>query len=166
MSQSKKDLEKELEKWRRGRATLEEIRSLPPRLGKSDFAPGIPVVLKLLDHEDEIVRYNAVVSLSFDFQYKPALQGLVKVLAEDPDGDCRDAAADGLAFLFRNSKNCVVLEALGNAALSDSDKDVRSAAYMALLNVNGVSDEEHSRMLRGPRRLVDPAQVNAILKEC
>lgn len=120
-------------------------------------------MLDLLRHEDPIVRYNAVVSLSFDFRYLQASEPILEILAKDTDIDCRDAAADGLKTLFRNTKDGRVLKALGDAALNDPDEDVRSAAYMAFLEVNGVSDEEHVEMLRGPRLPVDSARISKML---
>src|SRR5713101_7536220 len=120
-------LPKVLESWQQGRTSTAEIRSLAADLGNQHFAPGIPVLVQLLDHGDEIVRYNAVNSLAFEFQYKPAADKLIVMLAQDSDEDCRAVAAGALGNLFQNIRDGRVLAALAKADLNDSDEDVRSS---------------------------------------
>ena len=158
-------LQQALETWRQGRASLDEVRALAADLGNKHFSPGIPTLVELLDHEDEIVRYNAVNSLAFEFQHKPAADRLLTMLGEDADEDCRRVAAGALGNLFQNSREGRVLAALAKAALNDPDEDVRRSAYKALLITNGVSREEHLEILRSQTLLVDPARVKAILAE-
>jgi len=165
MEQPDNSLEQALEKWRQGRASLEDVRSLVVDTGNQHFLPGIPALVQLLDHEDEIVRYHAAMSLGFDLHHKPATDRLLAMLAKDSDEDCRDAAAGALKILWQNTKDPRVLNALAEAALNDSDEDVRSSAYEALIIVNGVSREEHLRLVTSPRPQVDPGRVKAILAE-
>lgn len=163
MQQSNDSIERALQGWRGGRASLEEIRALSREIASAHYDPGIPALTQLLNHEDEIVRYNAVVALGFDFGYRPATERLLEMLANDNDVDCRDAAAGSLRMLWENSKNPRVLKALGHAALCDWDDDVRKAAYMALVVVNGLPREEYLQLLTHKRLPVDEREVKAIL---
>lgn len=74
MDQPNDELGHSLEDWRQGRASLDDVRSLAIQLGNQHYSPGIPVLLELLDHKDEIVRNNAVVSsaLTFTSRQPPA----------------------------------------------------------------------------------------------
>jgi hypothetical protein len=55
--------------------------------------------------------------------------------------------------------------ALANAALNDPNKGVRENAYLALLIVNGVSSEEHLRLLKSSSLPVDPERVKSIVEQ-
>jgi HEAT repeat protein len=165
-SEKTENLRQALETWRRGGASVREIQSLAADLGNQHFAPGIPTLIQLLDHEDEIVRYNAVNSLAFEFHYEPVADKLVTMLTLDSDSDCRGAAAGGLGTLCRNSKDRRVLSALGEAALNDTDEYVRSSAYKALQIVNGVSPAEYLELLMNRSLSVEPELVKAILAGC
>jgi HEAT repeat protein len=165
MEQRDDSLEQTLENWRHGRASLDQIRKLAGELGDRPIAAGIPVLVKLLDHEDTIVRYHAAMSLGFDLKHKPATDRLLTMLADDPDADVRDVAAGALKILWQNTKDRRVLSALAEAALNDPDEDVRSSAFEALIIVHGVSKEEHLRMLTGGKLTVDPVRVKAILTQ-
>lgn len=165
MGQPDDKLQQGLEAWRQGRASLDQVRSLAAHIGNQHFAPGIAALVELLDHEDEIVRYHAAMSLGFDLRYRPATDRLIVMLAEDTNEDCRDVAAGALKILWQDTKDRRTLEALAKAALNDPDEDVRRSAYEAFLIVNGVPREEHLRLLTGPRVRVDPARVDAILSE-
>jgi HEAT repeat protein len=158
-----KNLEQALESWQHGRASLEHVRALAADLGNEHYAPGIPALIQLLDHDDEIVRYNAVMSLAFEFHHKPVANRLLAMLADDPDDDCRGIAAGALGSLFQNSRDRRILVALGRAALNDPEEYVRSSAYKSLQIVNGVSREEHLELLRSQSLSVDPAPVEAIV---
>jgi len=158
-----KNLEQALESWQHGRASLEHVRALAADLGNEHYAPGIPALIQLLDHDDEIVRYNAVMSLAFEFHHKPVANRLLAMLADDPDDDCRGIAAGALGSLFQNSRDRRILVALGRAALNDPAEYVRSSAYKSLQIVNGVPREEHLELLRSQSLSVDPARVEAIV---
>jgi HEAT repeat protein len=148
-------LEQALENWQQGRATLEQARALAADLGNEHYAQGIPGLMQLLDHDDEIVRYNAVNSLAFEFHHKPAAEKLLAMLAGDPDDDCRRVAAGGLGSLFQNSRDHRVLTALGHSALNDPEEYVRRSAYKSLQIVNGVSRDQHLELLRDQSLSVD-----------
>jgi HEAT repeat protein len=159
------NLERDLESWRQGCASIDQIRSLAADLGNQHYTAGISALMLLLDHGDEIVRYNAVNSLAFEFHHKPAADRLLAMLADDPDDDSRRVAASALGALFQNSRNHRILAALGNAALNDPEEYVRSSAYKSLRIVNGLSRDEHLEVLRDQSLSVDPARVQAILEE-
>jgi len=156
-------LEQALEGWQHGQASLQEVRALAADLGNEHYSPGVPALMQLLGYGDEIVRYNAAMSLSYEFHHKPAAEALLAMLAGDPDDDCRRVAAGGLGALFQNTRNGRILAALGHAALNDSDEYVRSAAFKSLLIVNGVSRDQHLELLRDQSQSVDPARVQSIL---
>ena len=165
MEHSTGDMKQALENWQQGRSTLDEIRTMASDLGNQHFAPGIPVLIQLLDYDDEIVRYNAVNSLAFEFHHQPVVAKLQTMLTKESDEDNRRIAAAALGTLCLNSKNRSILKALANAALNDLDDDVRRSAYEALITVNGVSREEHLRLLTGGSLPVDQARVQTILTE-
>lgn len=155
-----------LDKWRKGQASVEEVRSLAADLGNQHYDPGVMDALELLTHEDAIVRRNAAMSLAYEYRYKPATEQLLTMLAVDPDNDCREVAAGGLGNLWQNSKDRRVLIALGKAAIEDPDEYTRSTAYEKLLIVNGVSREEHLKLLTRQGNLpVDTVRVNEILRD-
>jgi HEAT repeat protein len=165
MNELDNDLDVALENLRLGRASLDQIIKLSRDIGKQRLERGIPVLLQLLDYDDEIVRYNAAMSLGFNLHYKPATSKLLAMLSGDLDEDVRDVAAGALRSLWPNTRNPQILAALANAALSDPDEDVRKAAYLALLIVNGVSSEEHLRLLRAGPLPVDPERVKSIVEQ-
>src|ERR1039457_3336922 len=68
-----------------------------------------------------------------------------------------------LGALFQNSKDRRILRALGRAALNDPEEYVRSSAYKSLQIVNGISRDEHLRLLRDQSLSVDLARVEAIV---
>jgi HEAT repeat protein len=160
-----KGLGQALESWQQGRASLEEVRALAADVGNEHYTQGIPGLVQLLDHDDEIVRYNAVNSLAFEFHHKPVAEKLLAMLAGDPDDDCRRVAAGGLGALFQNSRDRRILAALGYSALNDPEEYVRSSAYKSLQIVNGVSPDQHLELLRSQSLSVDPARVESILTE-
>lgn len=156
------NLQQALDKWQKGHASLDDIRAMTRELGNQHFEEGIPALSQLLDHEDEIVRYNAAMALGFELRHRPATDKLLVMLAEDADDDVRDVAAGALRTIWQNARDARVIKALGKAALNDTDERVRQAAYKALLIVNGVPKEEHLQLLTGGSLAVDPAKVQAI----
>ena len=154
-----------LELWSSGRASLEDVRALAAEIGNQHWVRGTPVLIELLSHEDPIVRYNAINSLSFELNERLAEQAMLNILSSDQDEDCRRVSAGALGYLFQNSRNRKVLSALANAAMSDFDDDVRGAAYKALLIVSGVSQEEHIELLRKEVVNVDLKRVRSIIGE-
>jgi HEAT repeat protein len=160
-----KNLKQALESWQHGQSSIEQVRALAADLGSEHYAPGVPALIRLLDHDDAIVRYNAVMSLAFEFHHKPVADRLLAMLADDPDDDCRGVAAGALGSLFQNSRDHRILAALGRAALSDPEEYVRSSAYKSLQIVNGVSPDQHLKLLRDQSLSVDPARVESILAE-
>jgi HEAT repeat protein len=160
-----KSLDEALEAWRQRRASLAEVRSLAAAIGNQHYAPGIPALVQLLNHEDEIVRYNAAVSLAFEFHHTPAGEKLLSMLEKDPDEDCRDVGAVAMGTLYESTRDRRIMAALAEAALNDSDEYVRASAYKSLQIVNGVSRDERLEMLRDQSLSVDPARVQAILQQ-
>jgi hypothetical protein len=67
--------------------------------------------------------------------------------------------------MFQKTKDRKVLQAVGNAALEDSDEYVRRSAYKAALIVWGVPPEEHLALLRNETLVVDPDKIKSLLSE-
>ena len=109
-----------LQKWRKGQASLEDVRALSHGIGKQPFEPGIPALVQLLDHEDEVVRYSAAKALGFDLKYKPATDKLVVMLEQDADEDAKDVAAGALKVIWQNTKEPLILKALAKSALTEA----------------------------------------------
>jgi HEAT repeat protein len=165
MEKSDDNLDKRLGAWRRGAASVDEIRQLAADLGKEDYEPGVPGLMALLDHNDRIVRYNAGVSLAFRMHHLLATGRLLRMLVEDSDEDCRSMAAEGIGSMFRGTLDPGILTALGRAALEDPEEYVRDSAYLGLLRVNEISVEEDFLLLNGGREIpVDPENVRTILR--
>jgi len=161
---NEKNLEASLENWRSGAASIEDVRSLAQDLGACLYEPGIPVLIELLDHQDDMVRYDAAASLAMNFVYVPATGRLLTMLASDRDEDCRSMAASCLASLRHDTKDHVVLAALAKASLEDPDEYLRDSAYHALLFVNGLPlEQRHGVFQNRPR--VDSDRVRSILAE-
>ena len=159
------ELDIALKGWSKGILPLDDIRTLAAELGNHHHVRGAPVLVELLSHEDAIVRYNAAMSLGFELRHKPATSRLLEMLSKDADVDARDAAAGALANLGLNSRDPQSLRALGEAALNDQDDGVRRSAYRALIIVNGVTAEQHLKLLQSDRGPVDEARVRHILHE-
>lgn len=164
METNEKALEVSSDNWRKGVASVEDVRSLAQDLGAYLYTPGIPALLELMEHKDEIVRSNAAGSIGSNFVYTPATSRLLKMLANDPDEDCRSMAASSLASLCHDTKDRVVLAALGKAALDDPDEFVRDSAYQSLLFVDGLPQEKRQEVFRNFPH-VDPDRVKAILAQ-
>jgi HEAT repeat protein len=165
MNELDNDLDVALETLQLGRASLDQVMKLSRDIGQRHLERGIPVLLELLDYDDEIVRYNAAMSLGFKLHYKPATSKLLAMLSGDVDEDVRDVAAGALRSLWPNTRSPQILMALANAALNDPNKGVRENAYLALLIVNGVSSEEHLRLLKSSSLPVDPERVKSIVEQ-
>ncbi|HZB87334.1 MAG TPA: HEAT repeat domain-containing protein [Terracidiphilus sp.] len=165
MNDAGNDLKREIEAFRDGRATLDQLRDLAAGIGRQHWLTEAPILVELLQNGDEIVRYNAIMSLGFELKLHVVTDSLIKMVEEDPDGDCRDAAAGALGVMWRSSKDHRIIEQLSKVALEDSDEDVRKAAYFALIVVNGISDEEYLEMLRHKRAEVNWDKVAAIRAE-
>jgi HEAT repeat protein len=165
MSQPNVNLEERIKDWKRGRLSTEEVQSLAADIGNTHTSEGIPELVRMLEHTDEIVRYNAVNSLCFEFHYVPVVGKLLDMLATDSDEDCRRVAAGGLGNLCANTKNRTVMSSLAKAVLGDRDEYVRTSAYKSVLIINGVSRDEHLELLRHEKLSIDLAKMNTILEE-
>ncbi|HKM48805.1 MAG TPA: HEAT repeat domain-containing protein [Terriglobales bacterium] len=163
MGEAEDNLERRLANWKDGKMSLEETADIAREIGKRGLLSGVPLLLKLLQHTDCIVRYNAILSLAFELHQKSATEKLLSIAANDEDDDCRRGAAAGLGHLFQNSRDRRIIAALGNLALNDPDEYVRRSSYKYLLIVNGVSNDEHLSLLRDTSIEVDPEVVEQIL---
>lgn len=159
----KPPLEEVLKKCEEGRCSLDELRTLAAEAGKQRYQAAIPALLQMLDHDDEIVRYHALMSLGFNLKYQPATDKFLLMLVNDKDEDVRSAAAGALAQLWEQTKEHHLIKVLAQAALGDADEGVRKESYRAMLIINGVTNEEHLHLLVQARISVDPERINDIL---
>lgn len=92
-----------------------------------------PALVKLAFHKSRLVRINIALALSSLTGDDEAAKALAQLLHDDPSPHVRSAAADGLARLAAGSPKPAVTAALGTAAKSDPDADVRASAQAALV---------------------------------
>ena len=157
------EIEQDIALWKKGELSTNLLRTLPSRIGRAEYREGISVLLELAFNRDAIVRYNAVMSLGFKLRFRDATDVLIKVLKDDSDIDCRDAAAGALGAMWRNTRDRRVVEKLTQIVLNDKDDDVRKAAYSSLITVDGISDEDYLEMLQNDRQPVNSTRVASIL---
>jgi HEAT repeat protein len=162
MNEYETNLQKEIKIYRGNRATLDQLRDLAANIGDQGCLAEAHILVELLHHPDEIVRYHATISLGFKLKFKDASSSFVKMMEADPDVDCRDAAAGALGVLWRDSRNNFIIEQLSRVALEDTNEDIQKAAYFALIIVNGISDGEYLQMLKHNRPSVDRYLVGGI----
>jgi HEAT repeat protein len=121
------------------------------------------ILYDLLNHEDAIVRYNAINSLGFEFADKACRDKLIKIATGDSDDDCRRVASAALGSIYQNSKDKKIMLALSDVALRDSDEYVRSSAYKAVLIVNGLPKDKQLSLIRSNNLAVDKKRIENIL---
>jgi len=153
----------QLERFQNGKLTLIELRSLTADMGQMNDEKSETILLSLLRNDDPITRYNAVMALAFDRGVQSALPFLTKMLIDDPDEDCRSAAAAALGQLLQNTQDSAAIKSLAFASLHDPDEIVRRSAYKSALIVGGVSTEEHLALLRDESLLVDIGRIQSML---
>lgn len=124
---------------RRGMLDPCEIADAVADFGVEYFVEAKPDVEQLLDHDDPIVRYSAIVALGFDFCTTDRIERLLDILFRDPDRDCRRAAAAAFGCLHRGTNDKRIAGALAVVVRNKNEEDdVRIFAYTALLNVLGI----------------------------
>jgi len=159
------DFSVQIDRLGRGDLPIDEQRSLAADLGRLKDPASEAALISLLGSSDSIVRYNAIIALGFDRGVRSASTIFTSLLENDPDEDCRSASAGALGQMFQKTKDRKVLQAVGNAALEDSDEYVRRSAYKAALIVWGVPPEEHLALLRNETLVVDPDKIKSLLSE-
>ncbi len=145
---------------RRGELSTDEIRSLATKFGEARIAEAIPDLKQLLDYPDDIVRYNSISSLAFEFGICNRLERLREILFDDPDEYVRGTAAAAIGSLNRGTKNPDLLTLFQRLAKDKSEHEhVRISAYDAIFNVLGVP------FLEQPRDVDSPADFDWALVE-
>lgn len=120
--------------------TVTEIADFAADAGSENYIEAEPDVNQLLDHEDAIVRYNAMATLAYEWGRTSRMDRIREILFTDPDQDCRRQAVGALGSLFRGKQDRDVLEVLVRTAKNASEEmDVRAFAYTSALDVIGVS---------------------------
>ncbi len=115
--------------------SIERMRHAPAEQHPSGF---YEKVLGWLHDGDARVREQAVRFLARHCRQHDDAEHLIEMVAHDPDAEVRQAAADCLGGVFRQSRNREVNEVLAAVARnSDEEGPVRAAAYAAIRRVNG-----------------------------
>jgi hypothetical protein len=129
-----------LDLLRRGLLGVGEIRNFAADAGDENYIEAEAEVERLLDHQDPIVRYNAMSTVAYEWGRSSRADRLLEILFTDDDRECRVQAAGALGSLFRGKGDRHVLDALvGTARNPREPGDVRAFAYTAALDVIGVS---------------------------
>lgn len=119
---------------------MTEIADFAADAGSENYIEAEPDVNRLLDHEDAIVRYNAMATLAYEWGRTYRMDRIREILFTDTDQDCRRQAAGALGSLFRGRQDTDVLEVLVRTAKNAREEmDVRAFAYTSALDVIGVS---------------------------
>lgn len=135
----KKSLSDRLALLRSGKLSSREIAEAIADFGSENLVEAKPDVERLLDHKDEIVRYNAIAALAYEWGITSRNKRIVEILLGDPDRDCRRQAAGALGSLFRNTKDRDTSRTLADVVLNEGEeRDVRAFAYTAFLDVLAV----------------------------
>lgn len=121
---------------RKGEIPPEELYGLIHDFGHAMFLEAEPDVVALLSHPDEQIRCVAVRVLTFHWDVGRHRDKLIRLLRQDPNDEVKSFTAAGLGFVFRDSQDMTVSEALIDK-VRDKDEDplVREAAYSALRDV-------------------------------
>src|ERR1043165_2719346 len=115
------------------------LADLVAQIGATRDLEAAPEIEKLLDDDSELVRYNAMGVLAFDFGACSRMGRLHEILRFDRDELCRGRAASALGSLRRNSNDAELMGLFASIASDDSEQEhVRISSYKALLNVMGV----------------------------
>ena len=95
-----------------------------------------PDVVALWDHPNEQIRCIAVRVLTFHWNIRRHRDRLIRLLSNDTDDEVKSFTAAGLGFVFQNSHDSVVSQALIDK-VRDGNEDplVREAAYSGLREV-------------------------------
>jgi hypothetical protein len=129
-------LEKRLMALRKREISPSELYGLIHDLGHSTLLEAEPDVVALLDHPDSSIREIAVRVLTFHWDISKHRDKLIHLLRHDPDYEVKSFTAAGLGFVFRNSHDPVVSQALIKTVRDrDEDPYMRESAYNALLQV-------------------------------
>lgn len=124
---------------RRGLASEGEIADAVADFGTSNFIEARDIVEEYLDDPSEIVRYNAMATLAYEWGVCGRPDRLIEILLHDEDVDCRRQAAGALGSLFRQKKDSSIAKHLLAVIRNDTENEgVRAFAYTALLDVMGV----------------------------
>jgi len=127
-------IEARWERYRKGRVDVNELADLVHDVGESPLVNRLPVrfdLLKLLDHQDPLVRHNALGALAYHGLFvdwrdefgQRLLHAMLSTLTNDRDRDCRRQAAAAFGTFFRDSRDRAVMHSLSQVCLNDAEED-------------------------------------------
>jgi len=121
---------------RKGEIPPEELYELIHDFGHAKLPEAEPDVVALLDHPNSRIRTIAVKVLTFHWDISRHRDKLIRLLRYDPDYEVKSFTAAGLGFVFRNSHDPAVSQALIKTTRdNDEDAHMRESAYNALRQV-------------------------------
>ena len=116
-----------------------EVAGLAADLGTADYIDtseenyiqAMEVVEKLLDHPSEIVRYNSLGTLAYEWGASSKIGRIKKMASSDPDEDCRRQAVAALGSLFAGTRNVEILHFLASIVtrLEEEERCSRICLY-------------------------------------
>lgn len=143
---SDEGLRAKLAALRKGELSPEELNVLVHELGRAMFLEAEPDVVALLDHPDWWIRQSAVWVLTYDWDVSRHRDKLIHLVRHDPAWDVRLSAGGGLGWVFRDSHDPVVSQALIERIRNQTeDPKLRETAYEALRQVWSPYDPEQAR---------------------
>ena len=122
---------------RSGEIPPEELYGVIHAFGEANFLEAEPDVVALLRHPAAEIRRIAVSVLTFHWRVARHRDELVRLLLSDPDDTVRSTATGGVGFVFRDTRDPIVSQALLER-IQDGDRNPaeREAAYAALRDVS------------------------------
>jgi len=129
-------LRSKLTALRNGQIPPEELYGLIHDFGHAMFLEAEPDVVALLDHSNARIRCIAVRVLTFHWNVRGHRDRLIPLLRNDSDDEVKSFTAAGLGFVFQNSRDPIVSQALIDRVRDGNEHPlVREAAYSGLREV-------------------------------
>lgn len=122
-----------LTELRNGKVPSEGLYDLIHTFGNEHFLEAEPDAVALLNHPDWEFRCLAVRVLTYHWDLRRYRDELIRLLRRDPEYKVRFHTAGGLGFVFRDSRDPVVSQALiDNIRNNNEDTYMRELAYDSL----------------------------------
>src|SRR3989344_5396003 len=133
---TKKELQKLLEKLKKGKISKNKITALITKFGEEQFKEARGEVEKYLESKDDMERYSALSTLVFEWGVQEIRPKIEKMMFLDPDTDLRMTAVACLGSLARCTKDLRAIKLLLKIFMNPKeDWSVRNSAYDAILHI-------------------------------
>lgn len=139
----KNKLKNLLEKLKNREIPEDRIAKTIALFGREMFKEARKEVEKYIHSKDEIIRYNALVTLILDWGLQEHYETAKKLLLNDSDEDVRGLGAACMGSLKRGANDKEALRTLLKVFKNKKEHWlVRSSAYSAILDIIGVPRQE------------------------